>query len=63
MTDKLLSAADSAYLAISNYQYALEDPEWEHPGVALAKLEDAKRKLGDAIDDAIADAMLQERVK
>ena len=61
MTDKLLSAAEDVYVAISDYQYALEDPDWEHPGVALSKLADAKRKLGDAIDDVTADAMLKER--
>jgi hypothetical protein len=61
MTDKLLSAAEDVYVAISDYQYALEDPEWEHPDVALAELEDAMRKLGDAIDDVTADAMLKER--
>jgi hypothetical protein len=63
MTDKLLSEAENAYVAFSDYRYALEDTEWEHPAVALAKLEDAMRKLGDAIDDATADAMLKERSK
>jgi hypothetical protein len=63
MTDKLLSEAENAYVAFSDYRYALEDPQWEHPGVALSKLEDAMRKLGDAIDDATAEAMLKERSK
>ena len=63
MTDKLLSEAEDAYVAFSDYRYALEDPQWEHPGLAFAKLEEAMRKLGDAIDDATADAMLKERSK
>jgi hypothetical protein len=63
MSDKLISEAENAYVAFSDYRYALEDPQWEYPGVALAKLEDAMRKLGDAIDDATADAMLKEHSK
>ena len=57
MSDKLLSEAENAYVAFKDYRYALEDPEWEHPRVALWNLEEAIRKLGDAIDDATADAM------
>ena len=56
MTDKLLSEAENAYVAFKDYQYALNDPQWEHPGVALWKLEEAMSKLGDAIDDVTADA-------
>lgn len=63
MTDKLLSEAENAYVAFSDYRYALNDPQWEHPGLAFAKLEDAMRNLGNAIDDATADAMLKERSK
>ena len=61
MTDKLLSEAENAYVAFKDYQYALNDPQWEHPRVALWNLEDAIRKLGDAIDDAIADAILNKQ--
>ena len=61
MSDKLLSEAENAYVAFKDYRYAIEDPQWEHPGVALWKLEEAMRKLGDAIDDATADAMMKER--
>ena len=56
MTDKLLSEAENAYVAFKDYRYALEDPQWEHPGVAFWKLEEAMSKLGDAIDDVTADA-------
>ena len=56
MTDKLMGQAENAYVAFKDYQYALNDPQWEHPGVALWKLEEAMRKLGDAIDDVTADA-------
>ena len=60
MTDKLLSEAENAYVAFSDYRYALNDPQWEHPGLAFAKLEEEMRKLGDAIDDVTADAMLKD---
>ena len=63
MTDKLMGQAENAYVAFKDYQYALNDPQWEHPGVAFWKLEEAMSKLGDAIDDATADAMLKERSK
>ena len=56
MSDKLLSEAENAYVAFKDYRYALEDPQWEHPGVAFWKLEEAMSKLGDAIDDVTADA-------
>ena len=61
MSDKLLSEAENAYVAFKDYRYALEDPEWIHHSVAFWKLEEAIDKLGDAIDDATADAMLKEQ--
>jgi hypothetical protein len=61
MTDKLLSEAEDAYVAFSDYRYAMHDAPLEFPHIAFAKLEEAMRKLGDAIDDAIADAMLNKQ--
>ena len=60
MTDKLLSDAENAYVAFSDYRYAMHDEPLEFPHIAFAKLEEAMRKLGDAIDDVTADAMLKE---
>ena len=51
MTDKLRQQVDDALLAFSEYQQALEDPEWECPVVAFSRLEVAMRDLQDVFDD------------
>ena len=47
MTDKMLGAVNNALVAFGNYAYAMRDAQWEHPGLAFAKLEEEMRKLDD----------------